>query len=284
MSIFMKPMESISAMKSDLSRGGFSFVEVILGVGILSVLTMISADLISNNLNAFTSIQKKGDVEAIRRTILNRISCTTTVERTGGRASCDGSLIDVYDNFGSVFIKKDGTKFGDWTLRGLCSSNGLVFIQIARLRNGAAITTTSDADFHFDRMNHEFVYSWANMEKRLFPSGISPCPQSSSVTVAISDSSLTPVPTAAATAPSMKCSTHAVYTSKTGTAMPKGQAIFCPNATDVMTQCVTLLSTSGDQVCASQVIYNAKNGHYCAPGGCNSVEGRRWYTEYVCCN
>jgi len=157
-------------------QAGNGLISVIVATGILGILGALTATYFKNSTRATASIADRGDLESIRRTVLNRIACANTVASLGGAAKCTGALVNVLDKQGNVFIASTGTKFGKWTVRATCNANDpQLVVEVGQLKSGAAVTTNVATDFNTDALNANLPLSFLAMQTHFFPAGISPC-------------------------------------------------------------------------------------------------------------
>jgi hypothetical protein len=152
---------------------GMSLVEVLLALALISIAVMVLVRAFSFNFGSAQHIQDKGELEIIRRHVLNRISCVNTRAVSG--FSCNG-VIAILDSQNAILVSSDDSKktqMGRWTLRGFCL-NDVITVQAARLKPGKSLTDTAGDSF-FNSSLTNAPQGWTQTSGAFFPTGTSPC-------------------------------------------------------------------------------------------------------------
>lgn len=109
-------------------KNGFTLVELLLGAAIGTV-AMLVAGTSMNMLNASSSkVSLISDINDIKVAVVSSMSCSQTFASMPSRPPCPpgGVYIDIKSSpFGKTLIKSSGSKIGSWTVRALCTSEGL---------------------------------------------------------------------------------------------------------------------------------------------------------------
>lgn len=153
-----------------LNSRGVSLITLMVFVLISSIVAMASLKMIANHFNAYASLSLKGDLEGIRHSVLNAISCEETLAQA---PHCkDGELINLLSAHKQILVKSDGnTAFGRWIVRAVCKQNGIE-LQAAL---GSVEPQTAQATFVPEPLTKR-IYDW-NAPKLLMPAGMSLCSQ-----------------------------------------------------------------------------------------------------------
>jgi prepilin-type N-terminal cleavage/methylation domain-containing protein len=101
-------------------RAGFSLVEVIVAIGVMSIAGTAILELSVKSMKANKSNALRMELQDVKRTIENTISCEQTLGTTRP-TTCSGPQI-LKDKLGKE-IAPDG-KLGSWTVEAVCESIG----------------------------------------------------------------------------------------------------------------------------------------------------------------
>jgi len=102
------------------AKNGFSLVEVLVTLGIMSIAGMALMSLNVTAMKSNKSSKIRSDLGDVKRTITNLISCDQTLGSTRP-TSCSG-LVELKNKFGSPLTS--GDKIGDWIIEAKCESIG----------------------------------------------------------------------------------------------------------------------------------------------------------------
>lgn len=163
---------------------GIGLLEIIIGLGIVGILMMFLSDSLKLAFRGSKSVTLRTELEAIRRTMLTRVSCANSFNAS--TCSTAGQLVALRDRTGAVIIGNTGagTKFGDWTVRAECNASlDGVFLRAARLRSNGTLTSSAASDFIPDPTSNVTV-TWSDPKSLLFPSGTFICPSSGNFNLA----------------------------------------------------------------------------------------------------
>lgn len=117
------------------SISGFSILEVLISIGILSIVATSLLQLNVLGMRANKSNEIRSDLADVKRTIVNTLNCAKTFADFGTARpiSCTGK-VDLKDKNGNVFTNSG--KIGAWTIEALCESKGIPAV------NGLSIYAT----------------------------------------------------------------------------------------------------------------------------------------------
>ncbi|MEI8025913.1 MAG: prepilin-type N-terminal cleavage/methylation domain-containing protein [Pseudomonadota bacterium] len=116
-----------------LKKNGFSLIELMVSVAIGSGALYVLGRAM-NQLNAGSKkIDAISGINDLKSIVWGFTSCQTTFASRPGRPACSdpGTYIDVFGRpdaanpAGRPIIKAGGSKYGEWTVRALCTSSGL---------------------------------------------------------------------------------------------------------------------------------------------------------------
>jgi|GEM_PF-3017901 type II secretory pathway pseudopilin PulG len=103
-------------------QSGLSIVEVLVGLGLLSLLGLGMSTLMTNSMSSQRSIELRSDVESLRQFIQSNLSCTQTFASFPTRpVNCTGAIA-LRRESGQVIVNAAGQQFGDWTLQASCET------------------------------------------------------------------------------------------------------------------------------------------------------------------
>ena len=162
------------------SQKGFTIVSVLIAAGIMSVVLMGTMQMLTFLNSANRSLELKGDKESMRRFLLERTSCSTTLGPNAAASCPQGQLIDLkarhLDGSEVVVISKDGTKPGNgsWTYRAEGDADASIIVRATLLKRKSAIKSGNADDFYPDPMTKKTV-TWNDPESLLFPAGQTLC-------------------------------------------------------------------------------------------------------------
>jgi hypothetical protein len=139
---------------------------------VLGVLISVWVQMMNTRRQSMESILLRGEVEVIRRTVLNNFHCNATLAAMG---SCTQN-IQVLRAAGNVFIPTTGLQLGSFRLRGYCRQNSTtgsneIGVEMARLPADKSISST---DFLKEPLTGESM-SWNSSSTQIFTDGIAPC-------------------------------------------------------------------------------------------------------------
>ena len=114
-------------------KNGFSLIELLVSIALGSGALFI----LGRSLNMLNAGSKKTDaiseINDIKSSVLGMTSCETTFKNVTARPACSnpGSYIDILGKPATGFpngrpiISANGSRYGSWTVRALCTSSGL---------------------------------------------------------------------------------------------------------------------------------------------------------------
>jgi hypothetical protein len=115
-------------------QSGVSLIAAIVALGIAGIVMVVVSQLMTNGFKAQSSLELKGELEALRRNLVAGVDCTKTLPSTP--ASCDATAyIPLVRANGSTFVAANGasgTKVGSWSVRSKCTGSQLS-VEVARL-------------------------------------------------------------------------------------------------------------------------------------------------------
>lgn len=163
---------------SKITKNGFSLVETLIGLGILTLAgSFLAKHLVSENkFQSYSSL--RANQEALKRQILHTTHCRETMRAAGCPTSGFVQLIKLKrDGSPSVFVsnKGRGTRLGGYTVRAECdASNSGLIIRAARLKSMGTLADNNPDKFFPDPQTKK-VTPWSSPGSLLFPPGISLC-------------------------------------------------------------------------------------------------------------
>ena len=100
------------------SERGSSLVSVIVGLGIMGIVMTIVSQTTSNNMKALTIVEKRGDLEDLRRYV-RLMDCPKTFP---AGVACIGGPVAIRSSKGTrpLVATGNGTVLGHYTLRATC--------------------------------------------------------------------------------------------------------------------------------------------------------------------
>src|SRR4051812_31003760 len=108
-------------------QNGTSIVSVVIIAGIISVVIGSAVSMLSTSFRSISSIHLKGDTEAIRRSILDRVDCDNTIPTQGACPAGDLLLFDKNNHpitdaleTASGPFQGSGMLFDQWYLKTTC--------------------------------------------------------------------------------------------------------------------------------------------------------------------
>jgi hypothetical protein len=167
-------MSNIFLKHSKIQENAFSMVSAIVGLGVASIIVMFVSQMLSQSMKGQKSTEIRADRLAIARHILARVDCSksflpTTCDTTGPKI--------LRDKDNAVLIKNASpeTKFGSFSIKVECSSNGnFLLARAAILTASGTLTSTSDSHFIADPLSKKVV-NWSNELSLLYPEGVGVC-------------------------------------------------------------------------------------------------------------
>ena len=160
---------------------GVGLMEIMVALAIAGILMAFMSESLKTAFRGSKSVSLKTDLEAIKRTVLSRVSCVKSF--TTSTCATAGQLVQLKDSSDNVIISGSGagTKFGDWTVRAECSADkDGIFMRAVRLRSGGTLTSTASSDFIPDPLTNSSV-TWADTHSLLFPANTYICPTGAEV-------------------------------------------------------------------------------------------------------
>lgn len=166
-------------------QSGLSIVELLIGIGILSIIGTLAMKGLNFSLKSSQRITNNADMQAIKHMMLGRIDCIETMKK----ANCSGSkkIVKLYEKLtnNSTRVLADNnvskpTKFGDWSIRAQCDDfSGVsgISLRIARLKKNGTLTSKNEKFFKKDPLTNK-VITWNNDKSLLFPKGVPLCTSS----------------------------------------------------------------------------------------------------------
>ena len=105
------------------SRRGFSLIETLVTLGIVSIAGMALMSLTTTNMKSNKSTEIRSDLGDIKRTITNLISCDQTLGSARPTSCSGGQKVALKNQLGHLLTTKD-SKIGEWTIEASCESLG----------------------------------------------------------------------------------------------------------------------------------------------------------------
>jgi hypothetical protein len=146
-------------------------LELLISAAIGVVVLVMAARPFVKHRQSLSSAELKDDFEALTHEIRATIDCKTTMSLINAACPAAGvaARVDLFNK--SNFIPKTGAKIGNFTLKALCTSSGVIdenklSIQASRLKPGFALSSVATADFYNDPATGKPM-TW----KSLFPAG-----------------------------------------------------------------------------------------------------------------
>jgi prepilin-type N-terminal cleavage/methylation domain-containing protein len=157
---------------------GFSLVELMIAIGVASIVTLGVSTVVSTALKSSSSLQSGVDKQALARFMLESVSCADTMPNgtctpnqtvTVYRRSKVGALSTI------ATATNPGTIYDGYTVRADCDStgNGLIF-RATKLSSSGNLTSTSAIDFALDAFNQSIV-KWTDSKSLLYPANVQLC-------------------------------------------------------------------------------------------------------------
>jgi hypothetical protein len=121
-------------------RNGFSYFELLIALGVMSVVGMVFLQLNDTTMKANKSNEFRSDLDEIKRIIVSKISCNDTLG-PARPSTCSGTQV-LKDKLGKDIAP--GGKIGSWNIEAICEPIG------KPARNGLSIyATRKRADGYF---------------------------------------------------------------------------------------------------------------------------------------
>lgn len=157
---------------------GVSLLGALIAVAIVGIIAASVSSLMGNAFKAQARVEERGDLEAIRRMLLNATSCDKTL--LNGTCA-PGSFVALQrlagENVETLVSADMPTYFGKIAVRAECNATGNgVILRATRLRVGATLTTTNPDQFRPEALTKRII-TWADDDSLLFPVGIEICSQ-----------------------------------------------------------------------------------------------------------
>lgn len=122
-----KTVQKITLQKIRESRDGFTLVEILVAAAIGGIAILI----LGSSMNLIDAGAKKVDqiaeISELKSMVVGSISCKETFANLPSRPPCSasGQYIDIKGKTGKILIENTGSKMGQWTVRALCTADGI---------------------------------------------------------------------------------------------------------------------------------------------------------------
>ena len=103
------------------TKKGFTLLEVMVGIGVMSIAGMALMGIINTGMKANKSNDLRADLQDIKRTIADRLSCSDTLG--AAPTSCSASTVFTLKDKSGHEINP-GNKIGSWTIKAKCEDIG----------------------------------------------------------------------------------------------------------------------------------------------------------------
>ncbi|MEI8026777.1 MAG: prepilin-type N-terminal cleavage/methylation domain-containing protein [Pseudomonadota bacterium] len=153
-----------------LSKRGFSLLEAMVTIGILSTAGMILMNMNMTAMKASKSSSMRSELQDIKQTLNSRLSCLMTLDSFGPSrpVKCSGP-VTLRDKNSTILVPPNG-KLGGWTISARCEKiNG---------NNGLSIYATrkkADGQFAKDPLNPNIILDETNPLSLLYKADVRPC-------------------------------------------------------------------------------------------------------------
>ena len=166
--------------KRRTSQLGVGLMEVVIAMGLMSIVIAGVTVFMSRSMNSQSSLELRGDKEAMRRRLTDQVSCAATMNPTAA-AVCPGpgtfvALNGMNANGVFTLLPAQGQKIGRIWYRAECTgAGGPINVRAVHLRPGVTIATASSpGDYMPDPMTNQTV-TLNNSQSLLFPANGEPC-------------------------------------------------------------------------------------------------------------
>ncbi len=136
---------------------GLGLTETIVG----SFMAVVIVSALSIQFSRFSSqsrtLSSLADVSLIKQKLAKETSCSATAANVPDKAACiaNKGLVKLFSSSGKVLVSAEDskpTRYGEWTLRAHCNSDGGVEILVAKPRKGLSnpLTSQQEKDFQVE--------------------------------------------------------------------------------------------------------------------------------------
>ncbi len=157
---------------------GHSLLSVLVGVGLLGLLSKFVIDSTLLGKKAQASLSKTSDRVLLERHLRRGTSCDLSLTPSTCPSQGPIEISAKVNGVTRTFISRDGTRFGEYVVRAECApDNGSIIARAVRVRPGASLASLSDKDITPDPLTGAIV-GWNDPRSLVYPAGKTLCPDS----------------------------------------------------------------------------------------------------------